>query len=76
MDIIWDYVAKGMGFTSTVVSVNALNSISNLSSTDILVISSAYGASSGEELQTIVDFVLDGHSVYIQSEYLKTDQGL
>ncbi len=75
MDIIWDYVAKGMGFTSTVVSVNALNSISNLSSTDILVISSAYGASSAQELQTIVDFVLDGHSVYIQSEYLKTDQG-
>ena len=75
-DSIWHEVAVNMGFTSTVVPQSTLDNISNLSGTDILVVSSGTIPYAGtNHLLTIVLYVMSGRPVYIQSEYTTTYQG-
>lgn len=75
-DTVWRTVANGMGFSATIVPQSTLDNISNLNSTDILIVASgilSFGNSN--HLQTIKQFVFSGRPAYIQSEYLGTFQG-
>lgn len=75
-DTVWRFIATGMGHNATIVAQNTLASITNLASTDVLILSSATkGFTSPDYLQTLKQFVLTGRPVYIQSEYLLAAQG-
>jgi hypothetical protein len=75
-DTVWRSAAIGMGYSAFVVPQYTLNNISNLSSTDVLIVSSAtISFASTNYLQTIRQYVLSGRPAYIQSEYLATFQG-
>lgn len=75
-DSVWHQVATGMGYNAVIAPQNTLDTLSNLSTTDILILSSAtIPFPSPNSLQTVEQFVLSGRPVYIQSEYLDTFQG-
>ena len=75
-DSIWRNVASGMGYNASVVPQSTLDAFSNLSATDVLIVSSAtISFASTNHLQTIRQFVLSGRSAYIQSEYQGSFQG-
>ena len=75
-DTHWKTAAETMGYTAEIVPQSTLDNLSNLSSADILVVSSGiFTLLSPDHLNTIVDFVIGGRSAYIQSEYLTTYQG-
>lgn len=74
-DTIWEKVASGMGLNPTISPQSTLGSLSNLSSTDALIISSSAISLPSTYIQTLKDFVLNGGPVYVQSEYLLSYQG-
>lgn len=75
-DSIWKDVATGMGHNATIVTQSTLDTISNLSTTDVLIVSSGTITYAGtNRLQTIIQYVLSGRPAYIQSEYLGVYQG-
>ncbi len=75
MDLVWQSRAIAMGHTATIVPQSTLNSLSNLSTTDVLIVSSAIITLNATQLQTITDYVQGGGAAYIQSEYTTTLQG-
>ncbi len=75
MDTVWNNVATEMGLNSAIVPQDALGSISNLSSTDVLIISSGIITITPSYFQTLIDFVTNGGSAYIQSEYSLSSAG-
>ena len=75
-DKIWDSIAVELGYNTTIVPQSALDNLSNLASTDVLIVSSGTISFNGtSHLETIIKFVRSGRPVYIQSEYLDTFQG-
>lgn len=75
-DSIWHSVAIEMGYSASIVPQSTLNNISNLNSTDVLIVSSPSASFVFiNHLQTIRQFVMSGRPAYIQSEYLNTFQG-
>lgn len=69
MDTVWKFVANSAGYNPNIVPQSSLDDISNLSFADILIVSSCSTSSSTQHIQTILDFVNSGRSVYIQSEH-------
>ncbi|MFI5135300.1 MAG: T9SS type A sorting domain-containing protein [Chitinophagales bacterium] len=74
-DSFWKLAATNMGYSATVVPQNTLDSLSNLDSTDVLIVSSGTIILPESRLQTVVNFVKGGRPAYIQSEYLGTYGG-
>lgn len=75
-DSVWYMVATSLGFNATIVPQSALDFISNLASTDVLIVSSATIMYTGtNHYQTIEQYVLSGRPAYIQSEYSGIYQG-
>lgn len=75
-DTVWNHIANGMGYNATVVPQSMLDNITNLASTDVLIVSSGINElTSPLQLQTIIAFVASGRSAYIQAEYVDTYQG-
>jgi len=75
-DTVWRYIARGIGCNASIVPQNALDNISNLNNTDVLIVSSAtISFANANYLQTVQQFISSGRSAYIQSEYLNTFQG-
>ena len=75
-DSVWNFIATGMGYNASIVPQSTLDNISNLNSTDILIVSSGTILfPSANRYQTIQQFVLSGRPAYIQSEYASTLQG-
>lgn len=72
MDTEWSSVASGMGHTPTIVSQSTLDNTAFFSNTDILIISSGVIALPINRVNTILQFIRSGKSVYLQSEYQAT----
>jgi gliding motility-associated-like protein len=70
MDINWKSVSTELGQIATIVSQTFLDDYTNLSNTDILIISSGLIDIPDNRKATILQFVQNGGNVYIQSEYL------
>jgi hypothetical protein len=70
MDIEWQAVASGMGFTATVSPQSTLDTTAFFATTDILVVSSGVITLSSSGITNIMDFVAAGGQVYLQGEYL------
>lgn len=75
-DSIWKDVAVGMGYNATIVPQSTLDTITNLNTTDVLVVSSGTISQTGtNHIETIRQYVMSGRPAYIQSEYLGTFGG-
>lgn len=72
MDVVWQGVASGMGFTASINPQSTLDSTAFFGTTDILVISSGVIGLSSSALTNITSFVSGGGQVYLQGEYLPT----
>ncbi|NQU49923.1 MAG: hypothetical protein HQ519_14820 [Planctomycetes bacterium] len=72
MDVEWQAVASGMGFTATINSQSTLDTTAFFATADILVISSGVITLSSSGIANIMDFVDAGGQVYLQGEYLPT----
>jgi len=70
MDAVWNNLSKDLGHNSTVVGQAFLDNYSNLANTDVLIISSGLIDISATRQANILNFVKNGGSVYVQSEYL------
>ncbi|WP_118975131.1 gliding motility-associated C-terminal domain-containing protein [Taibaiella koreensis] len=75
MDIRWQGVASGAGYTTAIIPAVTLNNLSLLDTVDILVVSNAMGALSPTHVNTLRAFLQSGRSVYLQGEYLPTQPG-
>ncbi len=69
MDNNWESIATSMGHTPTIVDQTFLDDFSNLSGTDILILSSGLVEIPDSRKSIILQFVQAGGNVYIQSEY-------
>jgi hypothetical protein len=75
-DTVWRFVAKGMGYTATIVPQSTLDTILDLDSTDALIVASSnVSFIHTNHMNTIKKFVLSGRPAYIQSEYISNWQG-
>jgi len=70
MDVEWEAIALGMGHSATIVPQNTLDDISNLSGTDILIVSSGVIDLPANSVQTIMLFLQEKGPVYLQGEFL------
>ncbi|MEM9916702.1 MAG: gliding motility-associated C-terminal domain-containing protein [Bacteroidota bacterium] len=75
MDQRWQQIANQQGHTSNIYEQSVLNTIDSISSADILIISSGLIEISADRQAVIRQFIQQGGSVYIQSEYLMTNPG-
>jgi hypothetical protein len=75
-DTVWRYLAKGMGYEAAIVPQSTLDTISNLDTTDALIVSSSnVSFNLTNHLSTIRKYILSGRPAYIQTEYLTSYQG-
>lgn len=75
-DTHWKTSAEALGYTAEILPQSTLDNLSNLSSADLLVVSSGiFTFLSTDHMNTVIDFVVGGRSAYIQSEYLTSFQG-
>ena len=74
-DTVWEHVVKGMKLNPIIAPQTTLELLSNLDTTDVLIVSSAMITLSESYLQTIKEFVFSGRPVYIQAEYQSFHQG-
>jgi gliding motility-associated-like protein len=72
MDVNWQTVANGMGYTATVNPQSTLLTNSWFATTDILVVSSGVIVLPQQAVDTIQSFIAGGGHVYLQSEYLSS----
>lgn len=75
MDLEWKSVAMAIGYVPTIVPKTNLDNLSNLTGTDILIVSSGTQALTQPERDNVAAFVASGHGVYLQGEYLATYEG-
>jgi gliding motility-associated-like protein len=72
MDNQWREVVSGMGHTPFVYSQSILDDDSFFSNTDVLIISSGSTNLPPNRVETILQFIQSGKSVYLQSEHLSS----
>lgn len=72
MDINWHSVATGMGHTATIVPQTTLDNTAFFATTDILIVSSGTIGLPANRVNTILQFIQSGKSVYLQCEYLSS----
>ncbi len=70
MDENWKNISTNIGHSATIVSQTFLDDYSNLSNTDVLIISSGLIDIPDNRKANILQFVQNGGNVYLQSEYL------
>ena len=70
MDVNWKNISTSLGHTATIVSQTFLDDYSNLTNTDVLVLSSGLIDIPDNRKAIILQFVQNGGNVYLQSEYL------
>ncbi len=72
MDLRWNAVLNDMGHTPSIQPQTTLDDIASLADADILIISSGVIDLTAIRVNTILQFLLSGRPVHIQSEYLST----
>lgn len=70
MDLEWQNVATGMGFTASIYPQSTLDSTAFFATTDILVVASGLISLSSTAEVNVTNFVSGGGQVYLQGEYL------
>jgi hypothetical protein len=75
MDTQWKTVADGLGHMSSILPVTTLDSLANLSTTDILIVSSGTQHLTQTQRDVVAAFVASGHGVYVQGEFQATFEG-
>ncbi len=69
MDIVWESAAGNMGLTATIGAQSELSDTSFFAGTDALIISSGVILLSNAQINTIIEFMKSGRSIYLQGEY-------
>ena len=72
MDVNWQTVATGMGYTATISPQSTLLVNTWFASTDILIVSSGVIMLPQQAIDTIQSFVRGGGHVFLQTEYLSS----
>ena len=70
MDNVWFHLADSMGYNTSILPQSALTNINSLQDLDILIVSSGVINIYEEAKNSIITFIMQGKSVYLQGEYL------
>jgi hypothetical protein len=69
MDTIWTIAADTMGFPSEIIAIDSLSQFSSLSRFDVIIVSSGVMDMTPAYINSLLQFIKSGKSVYLQSEY-------
>ncbi|MEO6167710.1 MAG: T9SS type A sorting domain-containing protein [Chitinophagales bacterium] len=69
MDIVWESAATGAGMNADIAPQSTLSDTTFFSTTDALIVSSGVIILSNAQINTIVQFMKSGKSIYLQGEY-------
>jgi hypothetical protein len=69
MDTVWTIAADSMGFPHQIIAVDSLSKFSSLSGFDVIIVSNGVMDMTPAYINSLLQFIKSGKSVYIQSEY-------
>lgn len=72
MDTVWAAAADSMGFPKQIISADSLMQASSLAGFDVIIVSSGVMEMIPAHINSLLQFIRSGKSVYIQSEYSST----
>ncbi|MDP4114870.1 MAG: T9SS type A sorting domain-containing protein [Bacteroidota bacterium] len=72
MDTVWAAAADSMGFPKQIISADSLMQASSLAGFDVIIVASGVMEMIPAHINSLLQFIRNGKSVYIQSEYTPT----